>query len=115
MNTYLCYQYRDASNYKTDIEFVLSGSVGCDDLQDCLDDGEYFIPSQVGLPDIQDQMSGEFPTDDDHVWHELLTAEPTDAAPTWHMSAREILALFKRAATDGWDEAAAAERLGIAL
>lgn len=70
MNTRIDYLYRDASNYKQPNSVVVSGlftarQVG--EILGCLNDGEYFIPSQVGLPETR---FGEI-TEDDHCWLNL--------------------------------------------
>lgn len=54
MNTCISYLYRDACNYKIHNEVIINGvltSAQIDSIMDCLLDGEYFIPSQVGLPE----------------------------------------------------------------
>jgi len=54
LNTKIEYLYRDASNYKVYNECVVKGIVTAEqrkEIVDCLNEGEYFIPSQVGLPE----------------------------------------------------------------
>ncbi len=111
MNTIISYLYRDASNYKTGIEFVVAGVVDADVLMECCDEGEYFIPSQVGLQDIQSQLIS-FPSNYDHVWHELDRPETTEAEPTYHITADELMQSFL-AAKGNWDVSKAMEVLGI--
>lgn len=59
MNTVFSYLYRDADNYKARETVVLTGAPRPGDfdvIQSALDDGCFFIPSQVGLPDLQEQL-----------------------------------------------------------
>lgn len=69
-NTQIDYLYRDDSNYKVPNHAVVKGEITdtqIKEIMDCLDGGEYFIPSQVGLP--EEKFSTE--TEDDHPWFEL--------------------------------------------
>lgn len=103
VNTALTFLYRDEHNYKALSTVVLCGAPRLGDLdiiRGKLEAGELFIPSQVGLDDIQwklqsfdsPETSAEYDADPDaspdHVWHELglgfgdgltlTSAEPTD-------------------------------------
>jgi len=68
-NTFVHYLYRDGSNYKS------PGRVDYDLLRAALsnlDEGIYFVPGQVGLPDLQGRLTAyDGWTDDDHLFHEL--------------------------------------------
>lgn len=70
------YLYRDASNYKVWGNVILEGEVTQQQLADIrrsLESDQYFIPEQIGVPALQEQLfafSGGA-TDDDHVWHEF--------------------------------------------
>lgn len=116
-NTRFSYMYRDASNYKTGAELVLAGEVKPADrelIAERLDQGEWFIPSQVGLRDLQRDFNVEGALyEDDHVWHELDVhdIEPVDAAPTVEMSWGELVARF--AAVSDWDVTVASARVGL--
>ncbi|MGE0773567.1 MAG: hypothetical protein AB7G25_04715 [Sphingomonadaceae bacterium] len=75
----LCFEYlyRDASNYKIFGSVVLRGRCG-QDLEGVLrarfQDGVYFIPEQIKIPPLQNKIekyNENFPTEDDHVWHEF--------------------------------------------
>ena len=58
-NTLIEYMYRDASNYKKTNVAVLKGRISLGQIgliESSLNDGEFFIPGQVGLQDLQ----GEF-------------------------------------------------------
>jgi hypothetical protein len=112
MNTTIAYMYRDASNYKRHAEVVLAGELsegGRQMIQAGLREGAMFIPSQVGLEDLQRSFGGGL-YEDDHVWHEVLSIQPTALAPTMACAAEEWAARF---AGIIWDAAAAAERVGL--
>lgn len=103
MNTRINYLYRDASNYKVLNTAVIRGELSEADQQiilSCLEDGEYFIPSQVGL---DEERFGSW-TEDDHCWFEMSPgfAEPTNAAPG-NLDCAQLVANFL-AAKDNWDD-----------
>ena len=53
-NTRITYLYRDADNYKTLNEVVIQGTFTDEEIDEMMavcDQGEYFIPRQVGLPE----------------------------------------------------------------
>lgn len=104
MNTYLCYLYRDASNYKKWNEVILSGHLTekqKEDIIGTLSEDLYFIPEQIGLPvERFDEI-----TCDDHCWCELEVEDinDTDLPPTIDMTAKELYDRFME--TGGkWDD-----------
>lgn len=104
INTRISYLYRDAGNYKVHNEVVVAGLVSVYDIDiimDCLYDGEYFIPSQVGLPE---KRFGEL-TEDDHCWFELSKDgfELTEDEPDVDFSIRELTARFMES-KDNWND-----------
>ena len=105
-NTRLHYLYRDACNYKVFFDPVLPGPLTEEQYQairSCLYEGEYFIPSQIGLSDDRNQT---YDPEIDHPWFELQYTEPTDAPPTVaHPTTEELVKAFL-AAKDSWDEIA---------
>ena len=111
-NTRILYGYRDASNYKTypEEDVIVSGELAWADFEPVLHMGEMFIPSEIGLPDLQSQLEN-FPTEDDHIWHELIDLEPTEKDPTVEVAANEINARLQSIGDSGWDEAAAIKKL----
>lgn len=117
-NTVLSYHYRDASNYKAHDAIVVAGKIAFADLAPYLDNitDNAFIPSQVGMKDLQPTMIS-FPSADDHVFHSFEYGEddfaPTSAAPTVDFTAAELIERFKKAKQDGWNISAALDRLGI--
>lgn len=105
MNTRMSYMYRDADNYKTHHNEVLSGEITQQQLMtiaDCLDDKTYFIPHQLGLPEMRfDQV-----TESDHCWFELYPEQDfssTNGEPTIDMTVDELVERFQKA-KGHWDE-----------
>lgn len=109
MNTRIGYTYRDASNYKASGSEVVKGIVKNSDLTKM----EYFIPFEVGLQELQKQLTiynGGNYTEDDHVYHELDDCESTEDKPTLEMTAEEFIKKFNNAPCN---ELAEMERLGL--
>lgn len=103
-NTRINYLYRDGSNYKQPNECVVEGVIdkeSIDAIVASLDEGEYFIPRAVGMPETR------FPTwtEDDHSYFELDAAgfSPTDEEPTVDVDAETLVARFK-AAAGHWED-----------
>ncbi len=110
MNTRIIYLYRDASNYKQLKEIVVEGTITIDDISDCLSEGEFFIPFDVGLEELQTRF-GEVDMDVDHIWHEMDVLTPTIKAPTIEVTAVQLMKLFLKAKENGWNEGSAIARL----
>ena len=75
-NTYLSYLYRDADNYKHEHTVVFTGAATKEAAQALLNyvgplDG--FVPSEVGLPDLQEQMLTGWTPGVDHPYHEVIS------------------------------------------
>lgn len=116
MNTRIDYMYRDGSNYKAYTSVVLAGAIEAHQLGmilDALDEGIYFIPSQVGLEDLQgqlqafdsaDELDEDGANEDDHPWHELAGDDfsITEADPTVSMTVAQLAEAFKSVS---WDPA----------
>ena len=102
-NTEIEYLYRDASNYKTWNAQVLAGTLTSEQKETMiflLEDGEYFIPEQVGL-DIE--RPGDI-NEDDHCYCELDIdgITETEKKPTTTLTAQELYENFMK--TGGkWD------------
>ena len=63
--------YRDADNYKVHNECVVQGTISAEQIAvilECLDEGEYFIPHLVGLPE---KRFDTFDPQVDHPYFEL--------------------------------------------
>ena len=103
MNTKINYMYRDGSNYKQLETVVFEGEITDNEktqIKEALEEGQYFIPSQVGLEDLQERMGDRgaaFPTEDDHVWHELNIEDISlgDDEPTETFDIHELVKEFK--------------------
>lgn len=111
-NTRISLLYRDASNYKSSKDVVIAGRLSPDQFASMgatLSDGEFLIPSQVGLPDIQSELSGSW-GDDDHVFHTIDGIELTDDAPTVEQTVEGMIASWPKSDRD-WDVVAALDRV----
>lgn len=109
-NTRIEYLYRDADNYKCHNAVVIPGTMSREQivrLMACLDEGEYFIPEQVGLPANDMQSLGySYDEQSDHPWFQLYASGivPTAQAPTEDVDPEALVVRFEKAAKDGWDE-----------
>ena len=117
INTRVIYLYRDGANNKQEDDPVLAGALT--DVQkaaifSACDEECRFIASQVGLSDLQMRWRDRgyaFPTDDDHVWSELVALEDTPDATTLDLSAAQFAERFTHVAR--WDVLGAQIDLGI--
>lgn len=104
-NLMIDYLYRDADNYKVWNTVVLNGTLTEKQIADIigvLNDGEYFIPSQVGLPEQRfEKLSGA-----DHCWFELSpeSFNDVDDKPTVDLTATELYENFMKIKSIGWDD-----------
>lgn len=95
-NTKINYLYRDANNYKQHNEVVVKGQFTPemqDIIKNALECGEFFIPSQVGLPE---KRFDDY-TDADHCYFELDVDNDfveTDEEPTVELTAEELTNAF---------------------
>jgi hypothetical protein len=115
MNTRITYTYRDASNYKAVDSFVASGEITPEQIARILarlNEGMWFIPSQVSLRDLQPDLQiwdspreldedGHNP--DDHPWHELEADgfQLTDELADTSLTVKALVDAFEAAQ---WDE-----------
>ena len=107
MNTQIRYLYRDASNYKVENECVVHGTFTQEQIaqiMNCCDLGEYFIPTQVGLPE---QRFDRYDAEEDHCWFELSEDgfEETAKLATVGISAQQLVENFA-AAKEHWNDTA---------
>jgi hypothetical protein len=116
VNTRMHYQYRDADNYKAGGYITVAGEITRAEIERilaCLDEGEWFIPSQIGLMDLQGQLqqwdtelsldeNGRNPSD--HAWHELTADDfelvESEAEEDW--TVEQLVEAFEQAE---WDPA----------
>ena len=104
-NTKMEYLYCDADNYKKLNVCVIKGQITDEQkaaIMDCLHDGEFFIPSQIGLPE---ERFDDGPTVADHCWFTLDKEGfgDTDLEPTVDVSANELVAAFQNK-KGRWDD-----------
>jgi len=109
MNTSIEYLYRDANNYKQYEEAILEGELTDEQKALILKHEDEFIPSQVGLSDLQPRFLS-FPSSDDHVWHEMGRINGTHHEPNMPMTAAEFAEKFRGIS---WDIEGAMKRLGL--
>ena len=105
MNTKIEYLYRDADNYKVHNMCVVYGEVTDQQKEviiNSLEEGEYFIPAKVGLPERRFE---NYDPEVDHKWFELCTDsfDDTDLPPTVNITAAELADSFARWA-GRWEE-----------
>ena len=115
-NTAVTYMYRDASNYKSGHRReVLQGLLKGDLKTKIMSlSGDGFIASQVGFKELAPELwEGKGPSEDDHVFSELVSVEDTPDAPTipkTTMTAERFYVLLSR---NRWDVAKAMDALGL--
>lgn len=109
MNTLITYQYRDAANYKEFDTVIIHGQLSLIDIEEYLYDKEFFIPSEIGLKDLQPENLDQ----DDHIWHEILEISHTNKQPTVNITAQKIISNFKKASLEEWNILEASKRLGF--
>lgn len=113
--------YRDGHNYKKSRTLLFAGAITPEQtelLRASLDEGVYFIPTQVGLRHLGHAMES-FPNDADHSWHELLLGDievtTVTELPDDLPDLNEFLSTMRGAAKEGWDEFTAALDLNIPM
>ena len=98
-NTEFSYTYTDASNFKTRHSVVLEGQLTGEATEELLaiaGDEEGFIPSFLGLEDIQHKDGGVWDDSVDHDLHVADMVQGTCEDPTpGLMSAGELLDAFR--------------------
>lgn len=100
MNTLFSYMYRDAANYKFHKEVIIKGELILEEIKPYLHEHDFFIPSAVGLPDLQPEILNI----NDHVWHEIVSILETDVPPNCAVTSKELKARFISFQALGWDE-----------
>lgn len=120
MNTRLVYMYRDGANYKAQRTVFYSGVLTAEQralIESTLESGENFIPHDVGLAELQEQLASFPDPEDDHVWHELVGLETVDKLHADVAVEGEVSALVEAFSKIGdpanWKIAEAVERLGL--
>ena len=109
MNTKFSYLYRDEWNYKKFHSIILSGVIRLEQIEPFLREGAFFIPSEVGLPDLQEDVFKSY----DHIWHEIESIELTNEQPTVAINTSTLLTNFKKAHSHDWNEGQVFVRKGL--
>ncbi len=109
MNTLFQYQYRDAQNYKVWNEVILSGEITIEDLNPYLYEESFFVPSEVGLEDLQEMPLASY----DHIWHEIIGVSPTSQVQTVEVSTEDLRQSFKIAKSRDWNQDEVFKRKGL--
>ncbi len=99
-NTKITYLYTDACNYKTWGEAIIQGTLTLNQLTPYMIDTEFFIPKDIGLPDLQPHPRAE----DDHDLHTFEELEITEDKPTINLNAETLLINFQKARVGEWRE-----------
>lgn len=110
-NTAISYLYRDAHNYKQDETLILPGALTLDQaiaIVDGTDDEDGFIPSAVGMDDLQTRSIDSWNRAVDHPFHEIALIALTTASPTTSLEADDLA--YRFAAADWEAEAERVER-----
>ena len=98
MNTKITYKYTDAGNYKTWGEEVIKGELTLNQLTPYLIDTEFFIPKDIGLPDLQPHPRNE----DDHDLHTIEELKTTAEKATVSLTAEALENNFRMAKDREW-------------
>ena len=108
MNTEFAYIYRDGDNYKAEGSVVLVGEFEPGHLarlEVALDEGEYFIAHQVGVPEVFIwKREGHEIQDQDHSWHEFFGICLVNASSTDTRSVEQFVLDVEQASVEGWEE-----------
>lgn len=99
-NSKIYYMYRDAGNYKFYQKVVIQGKLTFDDLKPYFHDHDFFIPSQLGWPDLQPEPL----TVNDHIWHQIYEVELTNENATFEFSAEVLIEKFRELSFKNWNE-----------
>ena len=103
------YMYRDAGNFKAFGTVILEGALSPADremLRDRLEEGEYFIAEQIGVPSLYEQLYrwSDGATSSDHCWHEFVGFRDLESRPGEHPPIAEARAFITQFASVGeWD------------
>jgi hypothetical protein len=111
-NTRVTYSYRDAEGQVVRESLILSGKLTDADgafISTALHQKQFFIPSQVGLDNLQKRLGREI-NENDSVWHtwEWSGFGETDEPPTTDLLATTLVESFEYAC---WDTLAASAEL----
>jgi hypothetical protein len=109
LNTLIEYMYRDADNYKVFREEVLEGlltEVQIEKIKSTLEEGDSFVPQQVGLQPLQEELQ-KYDSKNwgvDHPWHDLLEIKQTERESSILTTAEGFYELWTEAVKKGWND-----------
>lgn len=142
MNIEFAYMYRDGGNNKNGGSVVFANPDGlsltdlADRLAKAFDQQEYFIASQVGIPDVflwgadadyDPEDSSTYPAEGfgpgryviceemDHCWHEFAGVDETEAEPTDTRSITQFVEAVERASGEGWKQFEPKKKVEVAI
>lgn len=98
-NTAFHYLYRDANNFKQFESVVLPGRMTKQDAEFillCQKEKDGFIPSEVGLEDLQERMVNGYDESVDHPYHEIELIAITDDEPTLDLDVAYFIEWFNQ-------------------
>jgi len=78
---------------------VLRGSISMETIEPFLYEKQFFIPSEVGLIDLQCPVFKGY----DHVWHEIIDISPAGENISTNTDANQLLSRFKKASKKNWN------------
>jgi hypothetical protein len=84
VNTRIRYHYQDEANFEAKHEVILKGEISEEQtqlLKSHLYDEKYFIPGQVGLPDLQHILK-DWVDSSDHPGHTFIAISSTQRPPS---------------------------------
>jgi len=124
-NTLIALKYVDADNYKEFDDVVFEGEMSqetFDLLKSSLDDGQFIIADQIGLPSPNEAMfESQDPGDGDHVWTTVCVFEEeinpapanflTNREPTTTMTLEDLTTRLREHVA--WDIEGEINRLGL--
>lgn len=94
MNTKIEYMYRDTSNYKQYDEVIVAGQISWEEFSRYLDVNNCFDSEQIGLPNLAKKFK-DYPTEDDHCYHELIAISPTTENAEMSLSISKLIKRYK--------------------
>ncbi len=108
-NVKLIYLYRDASNYKAwgEIIFRNHDKLNLNEIEERLrnsfDSREFFVASQVSIPDVFLFLHDRF-TEDDHFFHEFRAVEITteQCTDSYDRSIKAFVEQVEHSSRNGW-------------
>lgn len=109
MNTIFSYMYADACNYKIYKDVVIGGELEFSDIEPYLHEGEFFIPSEIGLDDLQPTPL----TTHDHIWHSICNLSASNINSNCTIDSAQLIKRFLIASENRWNTLDVFQRNGL--